>query len=594
MQNNQLQDDAQDKFYFKAFNFAVLKNPAWKLIRDDVHYLKPWLKSESSTFLKAVIFFIVATLGAISIPKTMGWLIDHTLIKHDQSFTLVLAVLITMMGLKIFCDVCYKWLIVSAGQRITEKVRNEMYQALHQKTSSFFDINSSGRIISRVVSDVNNLATFFSTNIFSVIADLFVILGSFLMMFLISPPAAFLTGFILFILIVYMLNVTIAMMEWSKISRHQVSRSNALASDTMNNLAILHTQNISSFWWSRAQKLQSVYEKHTFKGILIWGTFSSSHVFLMGIALSSIISLVFYQYHLKAISLGSIVAMISYTLMCFNPFLDISEKLNTLLQALGSVSRMKEILPHRVSPITQNPFESSKMAGDIEIENLRFSYHDKPVLRNLSFKIPANQMTALVGRTGAGKSSLVQVLMGHYQNYEGSIKWGSQDLKCLSLEERTKHIGQVNQDLFFFTESLRENLRLFRTDITDQEILYILDALSLKEKVLTLPQGLETRYEPLAFPFSQGERQLLIIARLLIKNPSLLILDEATAHLDQVAEKNLLRGLEKLLSERTVLMVAHRLQALNLASQVIVLEQGQVKKIFQKQPGTPVQLEDLI
>lgn len=595
MNKYELTEDQDNKLHFKALSLGVFKHPAWKLIKEDIHYLLPWLLPYKKKLILCFIFFLISLVSTLLLPRIVGMIIDQSILKTEKPFFTWTIYLIIIFLFKVIFDLIYKWKIVQMGQTISMQIRQGMYQSLHKKDLQFFDINSSGKIISRVVSDVNNLSSFFTTNVFSVISDIVIIFGSFAMILSFSFQSALIVGFFLIILIVYMLNVTVAMIDWSKSIRSQNAKVSIHMTDTMNNLSVLHLHPFSDFWFGRAKRLQAVYGILTFRGIIIWGLFSSFHIFTMGLVLSIVLSLSLYLYSHGEITIGAIVALMSYLTMCFHPFLDISEKLNTLLQALSSVARMKFILPS---------FENNEDIGqknetihtpriNLEIKNLSFAYHEKLILKNININIPLHQMTAIVGRTGSGKSTLVQILMGLYKNYQGEIIWDSYQFKKNTPYQMTKLVGQVNQELFFFEDSLKENLRLFDQSITDSDIYFWLDRFELSEKIKSLPQGLEIKIEKNEMPFSQGEKQLLILIRLLLKKPALLIFDEATAHLDQLAEVRIMKAMEHILKDHTVIMVAHRLASLNLAEQVIVMKDGMIEKSFSKLKGKPVYLNEL-
>jgi ABC-type multidrug transport system fused ATPase/permease subunit len=333
------------------------------------------------------------------------------------------------------------------------------------------------------------------------------------------------------------------------------------------------------------------------KHIFVWGSFSSTHVLVMGLSYAMVIILGAYQLKSGDITLGKMIGSFTYVGLIFGPFLDISEKLNVLLNALGSVQRLKEILPHKPEALkeTKSPGEDHHMpTGAVKIKNISFSYRsDTKLFENLNLELPEGEVTALVGRTGSGKTTLAHLLLGLYPLSQGEIYWGDENLSTFSPSRRARWISHVSQDLFLFTDTLRENLRLWREDISDAQIWERLKLVGLSEKIQALEGSLDMVVRTETLPLSQGEKQLLLLCRALLQDPRLLVFDEATASLDQLSEEEWLGHVSKLFAGRTTLFIAHRMETLKLASMVVVLDNGKIKKILKKSVGKPISEEEI-
>jgi ABC-type multidrug transport system fused ATPase/permease subunit len=596
MELDHLTEEEDSSYRFKPLSFQFLKSHEWDGVSDDIKWIWPWFKPLKKKFLFGFFFFIVTTLIAVIIPRYIAYIIDVGIVQKSSSFHLMLIVFASLVALKIVCDIAYKWIVTKNGQTLTKSFRNDIFLTLHNFPVSFFDKNPSGRLISRCVNDVTNLSAFFTSNFFTVISDLLIILGSLIAIITLSPSIALVTIMMILPLAIFMLNVSQSQMRWGRSLRNLLSRMSSHTAETMNNLSVLHSQPFAPKWIRRHEKLQTIFTAMTTRNIYIWGSFSSLHVIVMGVTYSLVIILSVHYLKNNQLTVGQFIAIMTYVSLIFGPFFEISEKLNTMLTALGSVKRIRMILPYKINPSIPVEVDSAQAppSGDIVFQDIVFGYSDFNKLFNgLNLVIPENQVTALVGRTGSGKSSMAQLLLSLYPTQSGDIFWGNESLVKMHPERRSKWISYISQDLFLFTDSIRENLRLYNTEIDDRGIQTHLERIGLWKKISSLPEGLDTIVRSETLPLSQGERQLLLLCRALLQNARLLIFDEATASLDQLTEIQWLEHIQDIFKDRTTLFIAHRLETLKLASRVIVLDQGKVHKVFDKPRGQSVREEDL-
>ncbi len=593
----ELKDHEDKKFRFKPFGLKTLKGKEWVGTFKDVKWLWPWIKPFSRQGLVALALFLLSTLIAVAVPRIVAFIVDDVLLAKKYSFGPMVSLLAGLVVFKIFSDITFKWKVTKIGQSITKQLREDVFTQLGRFPLAFFDKNSSGRVISRCVNDVSNLSTFFTGNFFSVVSDLAIIIGSVIFMFTMSYKAALLVLVALIPMVIFMLNVSLAQVIWGRTQRNILSRLSSHTADTMNNLAVLHSQTFARKWARRHESLQNLFSHMIMKHIFVWGSFSSTHVLVMGLSYAMVIILGAYQLKTGDITLGKMIGSFTYVGLIFGPFLDISEKLNVLLNALGSVQRLKEILPQKseASKETKTGVDDGRMPnGAIKIKNITFSYRtDTELFKDLCLELPEGEVTALVGRTGSGKTTLAHLLLGLYPLSKGEIHWGDQDLSSFSAARRARWISHVSQDLFVFTDSLRENLRLWREEISDAQIWERLKLVGLLEKIQALPGGLDMIVRTETLPLSQGEKQLLLLCRALLQDPRLLVFDEATASLDQLSEEEWLGHVSKLFAGRTTLFIAHRLETLKLASTVVVLDNGRIKKILKKTVGRPISEDEI-
>lgn len=595
MEHLELREEDEKRYRFRPFGLNFTKSQEWDGALSDTKWLWPWVSPHKKRLLLALILFALTTLITVATPRLIAKIVDDVFVAKTSSFVLWGVFLGALIILKIILDLSYKWMITKIGQKITTSLRNDIFFQLGEFRLAFFDKNSSGRLISRCVNDVTNLSSFFTANFFTVIADFALIIGSVIFMFTLSAKSALLVLIMLIPMTIFMLNVSQAQMRWGRSLRNILSRLSSHTGDTMNNLAVLHSQPFSPKWSRRHESLQELFSSVTIRSILIWGSFSSAHVLVMGITYSLVITLGVYQLKMGEITIGSLIANFAYVGLIFGPFLEISEKLNVMVTALGSVKRLRNLLPEQINRTPQNILDSGiPPKGAIQFKNIHFSYRsDVPLFENFNLEIPEGEVTALVGRTGSGKTTLAHLMLGLYPLNGGEICWGDENIGDLSPARRARWIGHVSQDLFIFTDTIRENLRLWREDVSDEQIYERLNLVGLLDKIKNLPGGLDMIVKSETLPLSQGEKQLLLLCRALLQDPRLLVFDEATASLDQLTEEEWLGHVEKLFQKRTTLFIAHRMETLRLASFIVVLENGKIKKTFRKEIGKSIRPEDL-
>lgn len=590
-----LKDEEERRFRYRPLGLGVIRGEGWDGAWADIKWLMPWITPQRKRILKAFAFFIISTLSAVSVPRIVAKVVDDVLIKGLNEFPLWITILFVLMFLKISADITYKWMITKMGQTMTKHLRADVFHKLGVLPLSFFDLNTSGRLISRCVNDVSNLSAFFTANFFTALSDLAIIIGCLVMMFTLSPFAMVCVLFTLLPFSLYMLNTVQANMRYGRDQRHVLSRLSSHTGDTMNNLGVLHSQPYSKKWARRHAQLQQLHAGFTTRAILTWGSFSSLHVIVMGLTYTAVIILGIHQIQQGDLTVGSFIATCTYVMLIYGPFLDIADKCNTMLNALGSAKRLRALSPspHQLNDLKEIRNELPPQ-GNITFEKVNFSYRgDRDLFRQLDLVLNEGEVTALVGRTGSGKTTLAHLLLGLYPIQGGQICWGEEDIMHLTPERRARWVAQVSQDLFLFTDTLRENLRLWNEAVTDEAIYERLSRVGLAEKTSSLPLGLDTIVKAETLPFSQGEKQLLLLCRALIQDPRLLVFDEATASLDQKTEDTWLEHVAELFAGRTTLFIAHRLETLRLAHRVVVLHNGKVMKDIKKKPGEAVSEADL-
>lgn len=595
MDTIELKEAEDSRYKFRPFSLQFTKAEEWDGAMTDIRWLWPWVKPHTRKLFQVIALFACTTIIYLLTPRLVAKIVDDVLVSKSESFSLWGPILASFMIIKIVCDLSYKWIMTKIGQKISAHLRFDIFYQLGRSPLSFFDKNASGRLISRCVNDVTNLSSFFTASFFTVVSDVVLIIGSSILLFTLSVKAGLVILMMLIPLSIFMMNVSQAQMRWGRSLRNSLSRLSSHTSDTMNNLAVMHSQPFTSKWSRRHRNIQELYSQLSIKNILTWGAFSSTHVLMMGLTYAMVISLGVYQLKNGEITIGKLIATFTYVSLIFGPFLEISEKLNVLVTALGSVKRLRSLLSNKIErDVEGSPDSGIPPQGAITFKDISFSYRsDVSLFENFNLELPEGEVTALVGRTGSGKTTLAHLMLNLYPLRGGGIFWGDENLSLFSPARRARWIGHVSQDLFMFTDTLRENLRLWREDITDAQIYERLERVGLADKINKLPGKLDLIVKAETLPLSQGEKQLLLLCRALLQDPRLLVFDEATANLDQLTEEEWMRQVAELFQGRTTLFIAHRMETLRLASFVVVLENGKIKKTFRKKKGESVSEADI-
>ena len=281
----------------------------------------------------------------------------------------------------------------------------------------------------------------------------------------------------------------------------------------------------------------------------------------------------------QQITLGTLIAFIIYITMFFRPIRTIADRFNTLQLGVVSAHRVLKLLDNNDNIVNEGQLEPEKIEGEIRFKHVWFAYEEeKHVLKDISFTVPAGQTFALVGATGAGKSSVINLLNRFYEINKGEICIDGHDIKEYRLDVLRQHIGVVLQDVFLFSDSIRNNITLNNPDLTDEQIWQAIDAVGARQFIEKLPGGLEYNVMERGATLSVGQRQMISFVRAMVYNPSVIVLDEATSSVDTETEELIQEAISRLLRGRTSIVIAHRLSTIQGADCIIVLDKGEIKE----------------
>jgi ATP-binding cassette, subfamily B, multidrug efflux pump len=472
------------------------------------------------------------------------------------------------------------------GQQTMYDMRTEIFSRLQRLSMSYFDRNPVGRLMTRVTTDVDALNDLFAAGVVTMINDFFLLVVMAVLLFRIDVRLALDTLGVLPGILVVTLIFRRYVRDANRKIRTAIARINSFLQEYISGMAVVQLFN-------RETKAREEFARRNKDNMLAWRDAILAYaVFYPAVEFLSFatIALIYWAGGNRilggSLQIGVLIAFTMFAQRFFRPIQDLSEKFNILQSAMAASERIFKLLDE---PITIESRADAKhltaARGEIEFRNVWFSYRDveQPaeedwVLRDVSFKMQSGQTFAIVGHTGAGKTTLISLLLRFYDIQRGQILLDGVDIRLLDLQELRKQFGIVLQDPFLFSGTIESNIRLGTPGITRENVEHALDEIGLGDFVRSLPQGVATEVNERGSTLSVGQRQLISFARALAHNPRFLILDEATSSVDTKTELLIREALDRLLSGRTALVIAHRLSTIQHADRILVFHKGRLRE----------------
>jgi ATP-binding cassette subfamily B protein len=467
----------------------------------------------------------------------------------------------------------------TTGQRAMFDLRRDIMAHLQRLDISFYDRNPIGRLVTRVTSDVDVLNELFASGLVTIMGDLLTLSFIVFVMLRLSPELTIIMLAVLPLVILVTMHFRRVVMHGNRRIRVAVAKINSYLQEHVTGMSVLQLFNRER---RSAEEFDSVNREHmvAFKDtIAAYGWFYPTVEFLSMLALASVLSFGAYRIETGATTLGVVIAFLQYGFRFFRPIQDLSEKYSILQAAMASAERIFKLLD---TPVAIQPPAAPKRAPDggrIEFDRVWFAYHNEDwVVQDVSFTIEPGETVAVVGHTGAGKTTLTSLLLRFYDIQHGAIRVGGIDVRDVNPVELRRHFGVVLQDPHLFTGSIQENIRLGTEDITEAEIEAAAEQVNLLDFIRALPQGFEQPIRERGSGLSTGQKQLIAFARALAHNPRFLILDEATSSVDTETEYRVRDALARMVEGRTSIVIAHRLSTIQRADRILVMHKGRLRE----------------
>jgi len=467
------------------------------------------------------------------------------------------------------------------GQKIIFKIRQDIFSHVQSLPLSFFDKNPVGRLVTRVTNDTEALNEMYTGVLVNLFKDVFILVGIMAIMMKMNVKLAFISfvsiPLIIFTSYIYKKLARDAFRE----VRARLARINATLNENISGMRIVQIFHREGQQNNHFTEINRSHYQASMKELKTAAIFRPSMDFIYSISLTLLLWFGAKDVLSGVIEFGVLYAFIDYVGRFFRPINDLTEKYTIMQSAMASSERIFQLLDQKDT--IENPVQPKKIKsfhGEIEFDHVWFAYEGEEwVLRDVSFAIKPGQMVAFVGATGAGKSSIINLLGRFYDIQKGTIRIDGMDIREMDKYELRKQIGIVLQDVFLFSGDIQSNIRLNREDITDEKIKQVAQYVNAEYFIDKLPQQYQEEVKERGSTLSQGQRQLLAFARTLAFNPAILILDEATANIDTETEQLIQDALNKLIHGRTTIVVAHRLSTIQHADKIIVLHKGKIREM---------------
>jgi ATP-binding cassette subfamily B multidrug efflux pump len=489
---------------------------------------------------------------------------------------LVVLILIANFGLSFF----QVYAMEVAGQRMMHDLRMNVFSHLQSLPVSFFDKNPVGRLVTRLTNDIQNVHEMFTSVLIHLFKDILLLIGIIIILLRLNRELALISFSVLPVIFVTTLFFSRQARDAFREIRLKIAQMNSFLQENLSGIRVVQLFRREEENGRRFQKINEGHYLANMKQISIYARF----VPLVEILSSGAIGLLLWygggKVIQETITLGALVAFLSYIRMFFQPIRDLSEKYNILQSAMASLERIFSLLDQEKKILERLSPKKREIKGNIEFDRVSFSYNgEERVLNEVSFSVHEGETVAIVGVTGAGKTSLLHLLERFYEMEEGSILIDGIDIRERDISQLRSQIGLVMQDTFLFSGDIEENIRLGDQRSDGGRVREVARVVNAERFIQRLPDGYHTKVGEGGEALSAGERQLLAFARALYTNPRILILDEATSHIDPETERLIQDGLAQLLKGRTAIIIAHRLSTIQHSDRIVVLHKGRVREI---------------
>jgi ATP-binding cassette, subfamily B, multidrug efflux pump len=576
-----------------------------KLFKRILKYTKPYQFRFRGVILFAILLSLFAALRPLFLQITVDTFINPGNKTGLLLYSIIMGLVLLMEGLSQYYFVYWaNWL----GQDIVKDIRTKLFQHLLTFRMKYFDTAPVGQLVTRSVSDIEQIARIFSQGLFMIISDLMKMFVCLLVMFYMNWHLTVIVILAMPIL-VYITRIFQRKMQAAfEEVRTQVANLNTFVQERVTGMKIVQLFNREKIEYEKFKEINQKHNVAWIKTILYNSIFFPIADIISSITLGVIVLYGGFQI-LNGNPFTTIGQMTAYTMfigMLFNPLRQIADKFNEMQMGMISANRVFDIIDTTDEKQVNGTQVAEHFKGNIIFDKVRFSYiPDEEVLKGISFEVKEGKTIAIVGATGAGKSTIINLLNRFYEINSGEIYIDNKNINCFTLESLRSQIGVVLQDVFLFADTIFNNITLNNSNITKEEVIAAAKKIGVHEFIMSLPEGYDYNVKERGVMLSSGQRQLIAFLRAYVSNPSILILDEATSSIDTYSEELIQKATETITQGRTSIVIAHRLATILKADTIIVMDKGEIvesgshseliskengyyKKLYDSQFSTPI------
>ena len=546
-----------------------------KLFSKLLVFVKPYNNTFYGVMFTAILISLFSTLTPYLLKVVVD---DYILVKNYEGMQSIILLMMLVLLFEVIFMYLFTYYANWLGQKVIKDLRVNVFQKIVRFKMSFFDKNAVGRLVTRTVNDIETIASIFSQGLFTIIADILKMITVLTVMTVISPELT-LVVITIFPLLIFATRVFQKTMKiaFEKV-RREVANLNSFVQERISGVKIVQIFNREKVEIDKFNQINIKHREAWLRTVWINSIFFP----IAEISTSICIGLLvwyggFNNLNGENISLGTLFLFISMSGLLFRPLRQIADRFNTLQMGMVSTERIFNILDDDQQIKDKGELEDSSFKGLIEFKNVNFSYVDnQQVLNNISFKINPGESFAIVGPTGSGKTTITNLITKFYEINTGNILIDGKDIDDYTLETVRNKIGIILQDVFLFADTIFNNITLFNEDITLEDVENAAKELEIHDFISSLPGGYNFNVSERGTTLSAGQKQLIAFLRVLVNNPDILILDEATSSIDSYSEDLIKNATKKITKDKTSIIIAHRLSTIESANKIIYMENGKI------------------
>ena len=551
-----------------------------KKIRETFGRLLGYLGGYKYWILFITLFVIFGTLFNLAIPYLFAVAIDEyiTTLRFGEIYRIVFIILMIALGNSLIRFIS-RLVMLHISQRVIKKIRTDAFDKLMKAPLSYYDKQGSGDIVSRISNDVELINASLGQSVLETINSSLVLIGSLIWMFVLNWALALVVLLFIPLIVLFTIFISKRTRVGFKDQQKHLAVLNGIIEENISGIQAVKLYNQETAFTEEFKEENDKLRKAGFKAQVYAGIlwpfilFMNNLIYLVVIAVGA----VFYLYAPFVVTIGQIAGVSQYSRQFIMPIANLSQLFNALMQGIAGAERIFEMIDAESEYEDDGLEDVEQFEGEIVFEHVHFGYdEDQLVLKDISFKANKGEIIAIVGPTGGGKTTTINLINRFYDIQKGDIKIDGKSVKEIKKDALRKHIGVVLQDTKLFKGSVFDNIHYGDFTKTKEEVIEASKQAGAHDFISKLPKGYDTEVFEGGQNFSQGERQLISIARTILSNPSLLILDEATSNIDTRTEAKIQESMAKLMVGRTSIVIAHRLQTIEKASQIIVIHQGRL------------------